>query len=259
MPKVAIIVTMSVGLAFLGAPTARASSEAFCTELGGDFDGHYCRTVLTSERNANRNIRIAIPGEVIDNPVAHTAIRKYLRDLYENWSAEAVDMAQDSYAEANFEVFRHHSTLSVVFHEDYHADGPAINNAYRTFAFDMATRRQLELRDIVRPGADPLVDLPPLAAPYVSEALDRAAPPHQPGTYPFTPDRWTPDKVYSGGYRSWALTQDSLIIYMPGYPVAHDIPVDYSPGMPVWSMDGGTVQAHVPLTALSPVLRPEYA
>ncbi|PRC52474.1 mannan-binding protein, partial [Mycobacterium sp. ITM-2017-0098] len=25
-----------------------------------------------------------------------------------------------------------------------------------------------------------------------------------------------------------------------------------------WSMDGGTVEAHIPLSALAPVLRPEF-
>ena len=65
--------------------------------------------------------------------------------------------------------------------------------------------------------------------------------------------------MYSGGYKAWALTPDELILYMPDYPVAHDTPIDYTPGLMQWSMDGGTVQAHIPLTALSSILRPEYA
>ena len=51
---------------------------------------------------------------------------------------------------------------------------------------------------------------------------------------------------------------DELILYMPDYPVAHDTPLNFSPGLPQWSMDGGTVQAHIPLTALAPILRPEF-
>ncbi|MGV9797935.1 RsiV family protein [Mycobacterium sp. NPDC003449] len=255
----AIGVAVPVAVALMDPPVAGASPESFCTDLGGEFDGHYCGTVVRSVRNANRDIRIAIPGELVDKPTTGSPIRAYLRDLYRNWSARAGDMAQDSYGEANVEVFKGHSTLSVVFHENYHADGPAINNAYRTFTFDTASGAQLELNDIVRPGIDPLIDIPTLGAPDVVEALDRAPPPHRPGTYPFTPDRWSPDNVYSGGYRAWALTPDSLIIYMPDYPVAHDVPVDYSPGMPVWSMDGGTVAARIPLATLEPVLRPEYS
>lgn len=254
----AVGVMFSVCLTVVGAPAASASPESFCHELGGEFDGLYCSAVVTSVRNADRDIRIAIPDELVDDPVAGDTIRTYLRTLYDNWHSKAVDMAQDSYGEANFEVFAHRSVRSVVFHEDYHADGPAISNAYRTFSFDLDRGTRLGLTDLVEPGVDPLTEIPPLAAPYLASALDRAMPAHQPGTYPFTPDRWTPDRVYSGGYRAWALTADALVIYMPDYPVAHDVPIDYAPGMPVWSMDGGTVQVHIPLTALSPLLRAEY-
>ena len=69
-----------------------------------------------------------------------------------------------------------------------------------------------------------------------------------PQTCPFNarpPD--PPDKVYSGAYKAWALTPDELIIYMPDYPVAHDYPIDYSPGPQTGVlMDGGTVEAHIP-------------
>ena len=145
-----------------------------------------------------------------------------------------------------------------MFRETYHADGPAFNNAYRTFTFDMATGKRLLLADLMKPGVDPLVAIPPLAQPFIEQALDQAPPPHQPRTYPFLADRWLPSNVYSGGYKAWALTPDELVLYMPDYPVAHDTPLNYSPGLPQWAMDGGTVQAHIPLAALRPVLRPEF-
>jgi hypothetical protein len=243
----------------LSAPAARASAQSFCGELDGDFDGLHCRTVVTSPRKADRDIRVAIPGDLVDNPSTGPVIREYLRALYTNWKAKGADMVQDSWGEENFQQFTHGSTMSVVFHEDYHADGPRFNNAYRTFTFDLASGKQLQLADIVKPGLDPLTAISPLAEPFIGDALDRAAPAHQPGTYPFTVDRWTPDKVYSGGYKAWALTPDELIIYMPDYPVAHDNPINYQPGMPVWSMDGGAVESHIPISALAAVLRPGYA
>lgn len=258
--RTTLIVAVAAGAvaALCCAPAAAAAAQSFCDELGGSFDGSYCHTVTTSVRKADRDIKVAIPGDLVDNPTTAPVIRKYLTELYNNWRTKGADMAQDSFGEANFQVFTHGNTLSVVFHEDYHADGPRINNAYRTFTFDMAAGRRLQLSDIVRPGLDPMVAIPPLAEPYIVEALDRAPPQHQPGSYPFTVDRWTPDKVYSGGYRSWALTPGELILYMPDYPVAHDNPINYQPGMPVWSMDGGTVEAHIPIAALAPVLRAEY-
>ena len=118
----------------------------------------------------------------------------------------------------------------VVFHETYHADGPDFNNAYRTFTFDTATGRRLQLADLVKPGLDPLVAIPPLAEPFIVAALDAAPPPHQPGSYPFVADRWTPDKVYSGGYRAWALTPGELILYHAGLSGGPRHPNRFHPG-----------------------------
>ncbi|MEU9807994.1 RsiV family protein [Mycobacterium sp. NPDC050853] len=246
----AVVAAVATGTALSGAPLAAASAQSFCGELGGNFDGLYCRTVVSSPRKADRDIKVAIPEFVDSNPEVH----EYLRNLYNNWKAKGSDMIQDSYGEENFQVFNHGSTTSIVFHEDYHANGPQVNNAYRTFNYDGGKR--IMLKDILK-GGD-LGAIPPIAEPFIIEALDRSAPGHTPQTYPFTPDRWTPDKVYSGAYKAWALTPDELIIYMPDYPVAHDYPIDYSPGQRVYSMDGGSVEAHIPIGAIAPILRPGY-
>ncbi len=232
---------------------AHASAPSFCGELGGDWDGQYCHTSVTSERNAVRDIKVAVPEDLVDNPATGPVIRDYLHTLVNNWRNANSSMAADSYGEENFEVFRHANLLSAVFHEDYHADGPKPNNAYRTFTFDMASGRRVQLADLTT--SDPLTAIPPLAQPFVQTALDQAPPPHDPGTYPFVVDRWTPDKVYSGAYKAWAVTPDELILYMPDYPVAHDSPISFTPGVMQWFMDGGTVQAHIPLSALASVLR----
>jgi Mannan-binding protein/Protein of unknown function (DUF3298) len=241
---------------FPAAAAAHASAPSFCGELGGDWDGQYCHTTVTSERNAVRDIKVALPGELIDNPTTSAVVRDYLHTLVNNWRNANAHMVADSYGEENFEILRHGSLLSAVFHEDYHADGPQPNNAYRTFTFDMASGRRLLLSDLT--NSDPLTAIPPLAQPFIQAALNQAPPPHDPGTYPFVVDRWTPDKVYSGAYKAWALTPDELILYMPDYPVAHDEPLNFTPGVMQWSMDGGAVQAHIPLSALAPVLRPGF-
>lgn len=249
---------LAVATALAVAPAATASAPSLCGDIGGQFDGQYCRATVPSERNAVRDIKIAIPGDLVDNPATGPAIRDYLSALMDNWRTAGVKMVADSYGEANYQVFRRGDVLSVVFRETYHADGPDFNNAYRTFTFDMADGRRLQLADLVKPGLDPLIAIPPLAQPFVEQALDAAPPPHQPRTYPFVIDRWTPDKVYSGAYKAWALTPDELVIYMPDYPVGRDRPTDFTPGVMQWSMDGGTVQAHIPLSALAPVLRTEF-
>lgn len=239
------------------APVASASEAAFCAQLEGNWDGQYCRTSVLSERKATRDIKVAIPSDLIDHPTTGPVIREYLQNLFNNWRAKGATMVQDSWGAENYQVFRHGNALSVAFHEDYHADGPAFNNAYRTFTFDMVAGRQLQLADITKPGIDPLTAIPPLAQPFIQQALDRAPGQHHPGTYPFTVDRWTPDKVFSGGYKAWVITPDELILYMPDYPVAHDTPIQYGQ-LQQWSMDGGIVEPHIPLAVLSPILRPEY-
>ena len=237
----------------VGTPTAGASVVSFCNDIGGQWDGQYCHTTVPSPRKAVRDIKLAIPGDLVDHPATGPVLRPYLTTLMNNWRTAAVNMAADSFGEENFEIFRHGNLLSVVFRETYHADGPRFSNAYRTFTFDMASGRQLQLTDLLKPGVG-LDAIPPLAGPFILTALDQAAPPHDPGTYPFVPERWTPDTVYSGGYKAWALTPDELILYLPDYPVARDTPVDYTPGHMQWSMDGGTVEPHIPLSALSPIL-----
>lgn len=244
-----------VAVGMLTAPAAVASPVTFCDELTGSWTGQYCQTSVASDRKAVRDIKVAVP-DLVDDPVAGPVLREYLSTLVGNWTRVGRGMAADSFGEANYQVFRHGDTMSVVFRETYHADGPDFNNAYRTFTFGGG--RQLQLADLVQPGVDPPAAIEPLARPFVEQALNQAPPQHQPGSYPFQPERWTPDKVYSGGYKAWALTPDALILYMPDYPVARDSPIDFTPGVMQWSMDGGTVQAHIPLAALRPILRPEY-
>ena len=162
-------------------PTAAASVVTFCDEIKGQWDGQYCHTTVLSEREAVRDIKVAIPAELVDDPLAGPVTRDYLSTLVNNWRTAGVKMAADSFAEGNYEIFRRGDTLSAVFHETYHADGPDFNNAYRTFTFDMAKGRQLQLADLTKPGVDPLAVVPTLAQQFIVQALDQAPPPHQPG------------------------------------------------------------------------------
>jgi hypothetical protein len=255
MVKRALGGTVIMAAAVLSAPAAAASAQSVCDRMGGQWNGQYCHATVVSARKAVREIDIAIPAEA-DDPIIGGAITDYLVSLMNNWRSVAQSMVQDSRGAADFEVFQHGPIHTVVFRETYDSqstgrlEGPAIQNAYRTFAFDSARGRQIQLADIVDPGA-----IPALGAPYIQAALDQALPPHEPNTYTFVADRWTPDKVYSGGYKAWALTPDELILYMPDYPVARDTPIDFTPGHWIWSITGGIVQPRIPLSALAPALR----
>lgn len=248
-------VLIAAAVQVFGAPVADASVPSFCDSIGGQWNGQYCHAAVTSDRKAVREINIAIPGE-IDNPVLGPAITDYLTTLMNNWRKFGQSMVQHSWGDANFETFQHGNIRTVVFHETYNSestarlDGPAINDAFRTFAYNQATGQRVQLADLIDINA-----IPALGAPFIQAALDQAAAPNPPNSYPFIAERWTPDKVYSGGYKAWALTPDELILYLPDYPVARDTPVDFSTAAYLWSMSGGTVQPHIPLSALAPALR----
>src|SRR5208283_2516709 len=81
------------------AATARASAPSFCGELGGDWDGQYCHTSVVSERNAVRDIKVAVPADLVDNPTTGPVVRDYLRTLVNNWRTANAHMAADSFGE----------------------------------------------------------------------------------------------------------------------------------------------------------------
>jgi hypothetical protein len=248
-------VVVAAAATVLTAPFAGASAVSLCDQMGGQWNGQYCHASVPSDEKAVREINIAIPAEA-DNPVIGGAISNYLITLMNNWRTAGKNMYQNSRGDANFEVFHHGNIHTVVFHETYdnestgRFEGAAIQSGYRTFAFDSASGRQVQLADIIDPG-----QVARLGAPFIQAALDEPRGwPHEPGQYPFTLDRWTPDKVYSGGYKAWALTPDELILYMPDYPVARDSGIDFTPGRYIWAFTGGDVQPHIPLSALGPAL-----
>ncbi|MGH3641148.1 MAG: mannan-binding protein, partial [Mycobacterium sp.] len=72
------------------APAAAASAVSFCDELGGQWNGQSCQTSVRSERNAVRDITVAIPSELVDDAVAGPVVREYLRTLVENWKRVGV-------------------------------------------------------------------------------------------------------------------------------------------------------------------------
>ena len=198
-------VVAAAAVQVVAAPAAQASAPAFCDGIGGQWNGQSCHASVVSDRQAVREISIAIPAE-IDDPVLGGPISDYLTTLMGNWRKFGQGMAQHSWGDANFEVFQHGGIHTVLFHETYNSEstgrleGPAIQSAYRTFAVNQATGQRVQLADLVDVAA-----IPSLGAPYIQAALDQALPPHQPNTYPFVPERWTPDKVFSGGYRAWAI------------------------------------------------------
>ena len=153
-----VLVATAVQVA--NAPLAGASAPALCEPIGGQWNGQSCHASVTSDRRAVREINIAIPAEV-DDPVIGGAITDYVTTLMNNWRKFGQGMSQHSWGDANFQVFQHGSIRTVLFHETYNSestarlDGPAINDAYRTFAVNQATGQQVQLADLVDVAAIP--------------------------------------------------------------------------------------------------------
>ncbi|MEB3052290.1 RsiV family protein [Mycolicibacter sp. MYC123] len=226
--------------------------------LGGDWtvDGGQCTALVVSQRNAVMELRVALPHEFVSDPSTRPPIRDYLRDRVESWRTAGDMMVRASDVTITHQTYSHNAIRSVVFHENQQTVGNTANNAFQSFVFDRRTGRQLALADLFKPGVDPLTALPELARPFLADSLDRAQPPHQAGSYPFTPDRFEPRPTgsgFSGDFRAFALTPGELVIFMPDRPMTRENPLPED--QLVWSMDGGTVEAHVPLAALASILR----
>lgn len=243
-----------------GAAPAAGSAPGFCDELQAGWDGNRCTTLVVSGRKAERYIAFDLPEALLDDAATGPVLRNFYHRLMDGWRASGAEAIRDSSAIAYYDSFPGPATVqSLVVHECLEPFGMQANNAYRTFVFDMRTGRRLGLGDLFKPGVDPMAVIPAAAAPVLPAALDAAAPPHAPNTYPFTVAEFSPGphgSGYTGDYRAFALTADELVLYLPDVPMLRENPQPADRF--VWSMDGGAVVVRVPLTALSDALRPEY-
>ncbi|MEB3062142.1 MULTISPECIES: hypothetical protein [Mycolicibacter] len=242
------------------APAPAGSAAGFCGELQAGWDGQRCSTLVTSPRKAERYIAFDLPEPMLDDAAAGPVVRDFYQRLMNGWRSSGAEAVRDSSAIAYYQSFSGPGPVqSLVVHECLEPFGMQANNAYRTFVFDMASGRRLGLADLFKPGVDPMSVIPTAAAPVLPAALDAAAPPHTPNTYPFTAEEFAPGprgSGYTGDYRAFALSTDHLVLYLPDAPMLREKPQPAD--RLVWSMDGGAVVVRVPLEALSGALRPEY-
>ncbi|MDQ2628948.1 MAG: mannan-binding lectin [Actinomycetota bacterium] len=257
----AVAMAASTVAALLGcAPVAAGSAPSFCDELQATWDGRRCTTLVVSSRKAERYIAFELPEPLLDHPGTGPVVRDFYHRLMTGWRASGTEAIRDSSAIAYSDSFSGPGAVqSLVVHECLEPFGMQANNAYRTFVFDTDKGSRLTLDELFKPGVDPKRVIPAAAAPVLPAALDAAAPPHAPHTYPFTVEEFQPGPAgpgYTGGYRAFALSPEELILYLPDAPMLRENPQPAD--RLVWSMDGGAVIVRVPLTALSGSLRPEY-
>jgi hypothetical protein len=219
-----------------------------------------CTLSLISQSNATVDITMSMPADLITEPTAGPILQAYALERGRSWRATAQQLIRNNTSFVEATVYAHSPTVkSVTMHEQLHTYTAKPSDAYRTFTFDLRQHKLLRLQDLFAPGIDPLTAIPPLARPYVEDALAAAPPPHLPDIYPFVPEKWQPQpdgSGFSGNYRAFALTPDELILYMPDLPMQHENPPPTNSWQ--WSMDGGTVTIRIPLTVLNPVLATPY-
>lgn len=257
---VCVLAALLAAVSTAPAPPAVGSAPGFCDELQARWDGQRCTTLVVSSRKAERYIAFDLPEPLLDQPVSGPVVRDFYQRLMTGWRDSGAEAIRDSSAIAYYDSFAGPGAVqSLVVHECLEPFGMQANNAYRTFVFDTAAGRRLALDDLFKPGVDPMRVIADAAAPVLPAALDAAAPPHTPNTYPFTVAEFQPGPAgagYTGGYRAFALSPEELILYLPDAPMLRETP--QPPDRLVWSMDGGAVVVRVPLTAMSASLRPEY-
>ncbi|TQK32053.1 DUF3298 domain-containing protein [Arthrobacter sp. SLBN-53] len=258
--RVSAATTMALAVSLTVASPAHASAEQLCGEVGGKWTPPQCTVTVQSQRKATLTITVDLAPAVLENRSITTELTDYYRALFAGWTATGRLTPRDGNATATATTHPGPGSVeNLIVHETFAPAGVQPNNAYRSFVFDNATGRQLALPDLFKAGIDPYRAVTDAAGPTLQAALDAAPPPHLPNTYPFTAEHWQPGSHgpgFSGDYRAFALTTDGLILYMPDQPMQREEPTPER--QLAWSMDGGTITLTLPLSALSPLLRPQY-
>lgn len=218
-----------------GSTATSTAANRLCDGVHGVWDGKGGRCTSAKDVNGVRlEVSAAYPVDLVDAPPAGPVLTPFVRKFFTDYG----ETAANGQGNANlvYQVLTHAGTTkTVVFQSDwYFTSMPHPNAAITTFTFD--SQRQLQLADLLCPGVDPLTAIPPIARPYVQQALDGL---------PFRVEQFEPDHpegALADGYQAWALDGDALILYLPA---------ERGPG----GIAPGAVAPHIPLAQLAPILR----
>jgi hypothetical protein len=219
-------------------PSAPAPGNHLCADVHGAWDANAGRCTL-SKNGANgvhQQLNATYPADLVDNPTAGPVLTSFVQKFFADTGDPDINGTGD--ATLVSAVFAHGaSTKSVVFHSDwFFASMPHPSGQITTFTLDLSQGKQLALADLYCPGVDPLQAIPPVARPFVAQALTGS---------PLQVEQFEPGNTQddlADNYRAWALDGDDLVLYLP----AGRGPGGVAPGF---------VTVHVPLAKLAPTLR----
>src|SRR5665213_980451 len=166
-----------------------------CNGVRGAWDAKVGQCRLSKDVNgAHLEVTAAYPVDLVDNPPAGPVLTRFVQKFFTDHGE--TDINGTGNATLTSQVLTHaSSTKTVVFQSDwYFSSMPHPNAEITTFTFD--SNRQLQLADLLCPGVDPRKAIPPIARPFVQQALSGS---------PFQVEQFEPDRaegVLSDSYQA---------------------------------------------------------
>jgi hypothetical protein len=213
-------------------------ANKLCTEVSGAWDAKSGRCTLSKDgaNGVRVEVKASYPVDLMDNPIADPVLGPFVRKFFTDYGHADTTGAGD--ADLKYQMFAHTpTTKTVLFQADwYFSSMPHPSGEITTFTFDFDQGKQLQLADLFCPGTDPLKAIPPIARPFVQQALTGS---------PFQVEQFEPDQAegeLADNYQAWALVADDLVLYMPAARGPGGVPP-------------GFITPHIPLTEFSAISR----
>ncbi|WP_187288038.1 DUF3298 domain-containing protein [Segniliparus rotundus] len=232
-------------------PSASAAPADVCAQLGGNWSvgEQFCGKVVVNANQTKTVLEARYPADLVESGASGSALQKYLKDFIARFSKVTDDpRATDGGATLRYRQFEHPPALTSVLFSNIYYTGNAKYpvEELTSFTFDAAKGRALALPDLFQSGERALSDLARLARPTVQSQLEPVnevrAGENQP---PLRAEDFDPGGLLNpGSYPVFVVSADELVLYMP----------QVRSGEPGSAM----IEAHIPLSSLRDMLRPEY-
>lgn len=187
-----------------------AAGDHLCAGVHGSWDAKSKRCTLTKDANGTHvEVKASYPVDLVDNPTSGPVLTAFVQKFFADYGQTDTNGAGD--ANLSFKLLEHGpNTKTVFFQADwYFSSMPHPGGQITTFTFDLGQNKQLQLSDLFCQGVDPLSAIPPVARPFVQQALTGS---------PFRTEQFEPNQTegeYADNYQAWALDGDALVLYMP--------------------------------------------
>jgi hypothetical protein len=206
--------------------------------MGGAWDAKAGRCTVSKDgaNGVHVEAKATYPVDLIDSPLAGPVLGSFVRKFMADYGQTDANGTGD--ANLAYSLFTHAPAIKTVgFQSDwYFSSMPHPGGQITSFTFVFDQSKQLQLADLFCPGLDPLKAIPPIARPFVLQALTGS---------PFRVEQFEPDQnqgELADNYQAWALDADDRVLYMPA---------GRGPG----GAPPGFITPHIPVAEFSAILR----